>query len=100
LGFLGAPVAFERAKIAAAIGSVVITVFGIACVYCFKHRADHALVNRLIPWLMIGAYAVLTGVLTTMGRLGFGPGQSQANRYQGYSAYLLVSLVYVITLIT
>jgi len=100
LGFVGAPLALERAILAIAIGSVVITVFGISCVYFFRGRADRALLNRMTIWLMIGAYSVLTGVLTTIGRLGFGVGQSQATRYQGYSAYLLVSLVYLITIMT
>jgi hypothetical protein len=54
----------------------------------------------MIVWLMIGWYSVLTAVMTTIGRVGFGVGQSQNTRYIGYSAYLIVGLIFLVRIIT
>ncbi len=51
-------------------------------------------------WLMVGWYSVLTAVMTTIGRVRLGVGQSQNTRYIGYSAYLLVGLVFLVSIIT
>jgi len=86
LGFLGAPLALEKGKVAAVAGLILTSGFGLSCFYLFRRRADLALVRRMMTWLMIGAYSILTGVMTTIGRLGFGVGQSQNTRYIGFSA--------------
>lgn len=100
LGFLGAPLALEQEKAAFGVGLVLICAFGLSNVYLIRHRADPALVRRMIVWLMIGWYSVLTAVMTTIGRVGFGVGQSQNTRYIGYSAYLIVGLIFVVRIIT
>jgi hypothetical protein len=100
LGFLGAPLALEKGKVAAVIGLILICAFGLSNVYLIKHRADAALVRRMMVWLMIGWYSVLTAVMTTIGRVGFGIGQSQNTRYIGFSAYLIVSLIFLVSIIT
>jgi hypothetical protein len=100
LGFLGAPVALEKGKVAAVAGLILTSAFGFSCFYLFRHRADRALVRQMIIWLMIGAYSILTGVMTTIGRVGFGVGQSQNTRYIGFSAYLIVALVFLVAIIS
>jgi len=100
LGFLGAPVALEKGKVAAVAGLILTSAFGFSCFYLFRHRADRALVRRMMIWLMIGAYSILTGVMTTIGRVGFGVGQSQNTRYIAFSAYLIVALVFLVTIIS
>jgi hypothetical protein len=100
LGFLGAPLALEKGKVAAVVGLILICAFGFSNVYLIKRRADPRLVRRMIVWLMIGWYSVLTAVMTTIGRVGFGLGQSQNTRYIGYSAYLIVGLIFVVRIIT
>jgi hypothetical protein len=99
LGFLGAPISLEIGKLAAVVGLILACVFGLSNYYLIKHRADRALVRRMTVWLLIGWYSVLTAVMTTIGRLRLGVGQSQNTRYIGYSAYLLVSLVFLVTII-
>jgi hypothetical protein len=100
LGFLGAPVALEQGKVAAVAGLILTSAFGLSCFYLFRRRADLVLVRRMMSWLMIGAYSILTGVMTTIGRLGFGVGQSQNTRYIGFSAYLVVALVFLVGIIS
>jgi hypothetical protein len=100
LGFVGAPLALEKGSAAAVVGLILISVFGLANVYLIKRRADAPMVRRMIAWLMIGWYSVVTAVMTTIGRVGFGVGQSQNTRYIGYSAYLTVALVFLIRIIT
>ncbi len=99
-GFLGAPLALERGKVAAVVGLVLFFIFGVSCINLFQHRRDPALVLRMTIWLMIGWYSVLTAIMTTVGRVGFGVGQSQNTRYLGFSAYLIVALVFLVTIIT
>jgi hypothetical protein len=99
LGFLGAPLALAKGKVAAVVGLILICAFGLSNVYLIKRRSDPALVRRMIVWLMIGWYSVLTAVMTTIGRLGFGVGQSQNTRYIGFSAYLIVSVIFGVKII-
>jgi len=98
-GFLGAPLALEKGKVAAVVGLILTSAFALSCFYCFRRRTDLTLARRMIVWLTIGAYSVLTGVMTTIGRLGFGVGQSQNTRYIGYSAYLIVALLFLFRII-
>ena len=100
LGFLGAPLGLEKGKLAATVGLVLVSLFATACVLLKTFRSDSTLVRRMTPWLMVGAYSILTAGMTTIGRLGFGVGQSMNARYIGYSVYLVVSLIFVVPLIT
>jgi hypothetical protein len=99
-GFLGAPLALEKGKAAAVVGLILICAFVLSHVYLIKRRGDPALVRRMMVWLLIGWYSVLTAVMTTIGRVGFGVGQSQNTRYIGFSAYLIVGLIFVVRIIT
>lgn len=99
-GFLGAPLAMEKGKIAAVVGFILISAFGLSCFYFYRNRADAALTSRMVIWLTIGGYSILTAVMTTIGRVGFGVGQSQNTRYIGYSVYLTVALVFLFRIIT
>jgi hypothetical protein len=100
LSFLGAPLGLERQILAALVGIILLTLFAIGCVFLMKFRRDSNLVRRMTPWLMVGAYSILTAGMTMVGRLGFGAAQSMNVRYIGYSVYLIVSLIFLVPLIT
>jgi hypothetical protein len=100
LGFLGAFLTMGKEKIAVVVGLILTSAFALSCFYFYRHRADLTLARRMIIWLMIGGYSVLTALMTTIGRVGLGVGQSQNNRYIGYSVYLLVALVFLVSIIT
>lgn len=99
LGFLGAPLGLEKGKLAASVAIILLSLFVIASVFVLKFRRDSTLVRRMTPWLMVGAYSVLTAGMTMIGRVGGGAGQSMNARYIGYSVYLVVSLIFLVPLI-
>jgi hypothetical protein len=45
------------------------------------------------PWLLIGTYAVVTGIVTAFGRLGFGVQQALDGRYKVFSLFFYLALV-------
>jgi hypothetical protein len=99
LAFVGAPLALSNVKLAVAMGLIMTSAYGLSCYYLFKRRADLPLVRRMLIWSMIGAYSLLTALMTTFGRLGLGIAQSQNTRYIGFSAFLLVALVFLLRII-
>lgn len=100
LSFLGAPLSLERGKLAVLVGIILLSLFAIGCVFLLKFRHDLTLVQRMMPWLIVGAYSILTAVMTMIGRVGLGVGQSMNVRYIGYSVYLVASLIFLVPLIT
>ena len=95
LAFLGAPLGLEKGKLATLVGILLLSLFAVGCLLVMRFRRDSTFVRRMTPWLMVGAYSILTAAMTTIGRLGLGVGQSMNARYIGYSVYLLVSLVFL-----
>lgn len=95
LAFLGAGFAVGRHPliVAAITGTTSMLLFVLSCGYLVMFRTDFAIVRRMIGWVMIGAYSILTGLMVTYGRLGFGVEQSLSSRYTTFSMYLIVSLV-------
>jgi hypothetical protein len=45
------------------------------------------------PWLLIGSYAVVTGIITAFGRLGFGVQQALDSRYTAFSLFFYLALI-------
>ena len=95
LGFAGGPLGLERARLSVLAGSLMVAAVLAACVYLLKHRSDRELIDRMIGWLVIAAYSLLTAVMTTIGRVGLTTGPSQVPRYLGFSVYLLLALVFL-----
>lgn len=101
LRFLGAPLGLEKGNLATLVGILLLSLFAIGCMFVIRFRRDSMFVRRMMPWLMVGAYSILTGVMTTIGRVGLGVGQSIITaRYIGFSVYLVVSLVFLVALIS
>lgn len=44
------------------------------------------------PWLLMGAYALVTGIVTAFGRIGFGMEQALASRYSVFSLFFYLAL--------
>jgi hypothetical protein len=94
LGFAGGPLGLERARLSIAAGALMLFGFFAACVYLLRHR-DRSLIERAAGWLVIGGYSLVTGALTTIGRVGLATGPSQVPRYLGFSVYLLLALIFL-----
>jgi len=54
--------------------------------------------HALLPWILLGLYAILSGFMTGVGRVGFGTGQALAPRYITISSLFWVSLVVIVAL--
>jgi hypothetical protein len=97
--FLGAPLApwtgMPRLAAAILIGSLAFILFVGACAYLWVGFGDRSLRQRMIGFVMIGAYSIGTGLMVTLARLGFGIPQALSPRYSTFSLYLLVSLIYL-----
>jgi hypothetical protein len=99
LSFLGAPLGLGNLVIGQIVGAVLILFFGFACLYLLKSWQDLSIVLRLNIWLMIGAYTIISGLVTTIGRVGFGIEQSLSSRYTTFSLYLTISIIYSVAII-
>lgn len=109
LSFLGAPYSHGlltlvrstagRVDLATISGAVLLLLFVSSCVYLLGSLRNFVLVRQSIGWLMIGAYSIISALVTTFGRLGFGVEQSIFQRYTTFSLYLTVSLIYLIAII-
>ncbi|MEM1172358.1 MAG: hypothetical protein AAGJ08_25590 [Cyanobacteria bacterium P01_H01_bin.35] len=99
LTFLGAPLAFENLTVATIVGALVFGLWMFLCWQLFGLvKTDFLLLHRLIVWLIIGIYAIISGAVTAVGRVGFGVGQALAPRYTAFSLYLMVSLIYLLAI--
>lgn len=99
LSFLGAPLSFGNGLAALIIGLVLMLLFLTSYLYLLKFLKDSALLHSMAGWLTIGMYTVISAIITTLGRVGFGVEQSLESRYTTFSTYLAVSLVYTTVIV-
>lgn len=103
LSFLGGPLAFgsgiEPLTAAPIIGLVLILLFSASSFYVLKNASSSNLLLVLAGWLTIGWYTIISDIITTLGRVGFGVDQSLSSRYMTFSVYLTVSLIYIVTIV-
>lgn len=90
LTFMGAPLG-EKEQIPSAIfGVILIGLFSAVCVQLFKMFRKGVSIDLFFPWLALGIYSILNGLMVSVGRMGFGV---LASRYITFSAYLPVALI-------
>jgi hypothetical protein len=103
LSYLGSPLGSwtsdNRVAISATIGIVILTVLIAGCVSIIRQASDRDYFDRAVVWLTLAAYALLTGAVTTVGRVGGGLlEQSLSSKYTSVSVYLLVALIPLLAL--
>lgn len=98
---LGAPLLATRRLILvpAALGALLASLFLALCFYIWRIARDSRLTRDLICWSMLGAFSMITAIIVTIVRLGFGVGQSVISRYETFTVYLPVSLCFVAPII-
>ena len=101
VAYLGGPLAAGRRPLVVAliVGAGALALYASASAYVLRLRGDGALVRRSMPWLVLGAYSLVTGAMVTVGRVGFGVGHATTTRYVAFSLYLLAGLVYLLPLV-
>ena len=81
------------------IGMVLITIFLIAYPSIFRISKTSCQTYALYAWLAIAAYSLLTAIIATFARLGFGVHQALSSRYTTFSLYIIVSLINITPII-
>ncbi|MCP4111930.1 MAG: hypothetical protein GY749_41440 [Desulfobacteraceae bacterium] len=61
--------------------------------YNVRMKSDARRLACFYPWFVIGIYSLISGITTTLGRVGFGVGQASSSRYAASSIFLPISLL-------
>ncbi|MCA1591180.1 MAG: hypothetical protein LC754_00675 [Acidobacteria bacterium] len=93
--YLGTPFGWGKLKFGILAGFILANCFALACAYWWTRRNDRVLARRMTGWLALGTFALLTGVMITLSRVGFGILQSSDLRYIAFSLYLTAALVHL-----
>ena len=81
------------------IGIVLIVIFLIAYAYSAKMSKNSRQTYGIYAWLAIAVYSLLTAMIVTLARLGFGLHQALSSRYTTFSLYVLISLINIMPII-
>jgi hypothetical protein len=97
LVFLGSPFTFGTnlapVPLGVRMGGLLVLILLICAGYLWSKRRDRILLAEGLPWLMLALVAVSAAVLTTIGRLGFGPTQARVSRYVAFAVMLPIALL-------
>jgi hypothetical protein len=98
LTYLGSPFWTTRGGLAPALGLVGFGGLSAAAYYIARFMRDW--IRSAMPWLLLGAYSAINGVMTALARLDFG-GVDQANqpRYRSIVMPLWISLIVLLSMI-
>jgi hypothetical protein len=75
------------------VGAIVLITWLGQCAYIVIHRRDRELVQKAIPWILVGVFAIASAVMATSGRARMGVSQAQASRYTTTSVQMWVSAI-------
>lgn len=92
LGLLGSPLGLRDVETSVGAGTLLLAVYGFGGWRYWRADADRR--ADMLPWLVLGAYAILTAALITWGRLSVGT--ALGTRYISFTLYLAVSSAYLL----
>jgi len=96
LAYLGASLGFGNKDISTSIGLLFMIVLCNAAIrICRSHKEEF---NRLLPWLAIASHAILSAVVTGIGRVGFGVGTALSSRYTTVSTLFIISVLVIVVI--
>jgi len=99
LGFLGAPLSFgmgiNAERLAHFIGAAMVLLAALVSLRFIDSRRKPGMLWRCLPWLTIGAYALASAVIVTLGRATSSPQRLLESRYTSLSVYLFVALIFL-----
>ena len=102
LAFLGGSLVDRNAAsavvTAASIGLGLLVLFAASCVWVVRRWNDREWMRLAWPWLALGSYGILSAMLATIGRAGFGAEQATTSRYAIFGICLIVALVHLLPL--
>jgi hypothetical protein len=96
LTLLGGPFGMGHLRTSVLAGVSVLALSALAWRSCKRgaHGAAEE-TGRMLGWVLLGAYTLLTAGLITAGRAGFGVEQALSSRYTTYTLFLPLALVYL-----
>jgi len=97
--FLGNFLSPEHLPIAINVGAGLLTLFSLVTLYVLIHWKDQELWLQVTGWFTIATYSIVSALVTTSGRLGFGLGAAMPSRYTTFSLYLGIALIYLIFIV-
>lgn len=99
LSFFGAPLGINSLTLSTIVGFIVLSLWlSLTAYFLPLITRDFNLFKRLMGWQAIAAYALISGLVTSLGRVGFGVSQSLAPRYTAFSVYLIVATIYLLAI--
>ncbi|MGD1809279.1 hypothetical protein ACP6PL_28130 [Dapis sp. BLCC M126] len=103
LGFLGSPLGsgYQISPLISSvfIGGLEIGIFLCLCLYLIKNIQDYSLLKRMIGWIMIGFYSIVSALITSIGRVEFGIETALSSKYTTFSIYLIVVIIHLLPIV-
>lgn len=98
LAYFGSPfttwMTTARVPYAAAAGAIGLLTYAFLLVLYAKDRSrDPLSADRQTPWVALAGFAFMVGLLTMIGRSGFGAEQSLTSRYVSNSSFLWIGII-------
>ena len=97
---LGNSVTENRTMASALFGGLNLVIFLGALGYVVARIRDRTFLARIIPWISLGMYALASGVLAALGRIGFGVEYANSSRYVTFAQYLTVAVIVIVALLS
>ena len=85
--------AFFLAPAPAFIGAVALAAFATLAAMCLKNASGTGAWWAYYPWLLLGAYAAVSGGIAARARLGFGLEMAGDARYTAFTVFFHIALV-------
>jgi hypothetical protein len=82
----------ESTTFAAILGTILMLLYFGGVLWTLRSR-DASFKRKMLPWLGLGAYALINAALASVTRIGFGVNQGLETRYTTFSLYLSISLI-------
>ena len=98
LSLLGSPIFPHDLLGSQIIGGIILISFAYGVFCLWNQRQNYQLIEKVLPWLLIGIYALLSAALITAGRINFGIDSSLTQRYITFSTYLVIAYIYLLTI--
>jgi hypothetical protein len=88
--YLGRPLSYFH-RLTFVLGFLTFSAFMALVIYLFLKKPEEF--KKLLPWVMLGLFAICSAVITDLSRLGFGVSQAYSGRYATISSLLLISTI-------
>lgn len=77
----------------ALVGIVTLVSFLLLAFLSLAKAERNGSIKSSYPWLLLGSYVLISGIVTASGRVGFGPGVAFDVRYTAFTVFLSVAIV-------